>query len=67
MTTHKDYEPRMLEDVRRWRKTAYDRLVTRTPEQWAARERELIERAGLTPPSAASTPSEPVPSQRRAG
>lgn len=41
-------ESRTLEDVRRWRKEAYDEWAKMTHEERVRYERELVERLGLS-------------------
>lgn len=42
------HEPRMIEEVRRWRREVYEERRTQTPQERAEDERRVIESLGLT-------------------
>ena len=63
MTTKPNpHESKMLEEVRRWRKEAFEADRERTPEERAQRQDELIHYFGLS-----NTKSKPEPDRKRPG
>ena len=55
-------ESKMLEEVRRWRKEAFEADRERTLEERAQRQNELIHRFGLS-----NTKTKPEPNRKRPG
>ena len=60
-------EPRMIEEVRRWRREVYEETKALSLEERQRRDRELLERLGLAHRLSTAPPSRiPDPPERRA-